>query len=237
MTVVPDTLARLVSLPGISTATTLAESTAAALATGEALPVASELAAVCPSGFRRGTTVTVRGSTSLLLTLLAAATQEGSWAAVIGVPSLGLAAAAELGVELCRLVLVPRPAGDVMTVTGALLDGLDLVVLGPWLCRSVSPAVAQRLSRRARNRGAVLITVGPWPGAHLDLRCETGTWHGLADDGMGYLTHRDTTMHRRDKGAPEARIPLQLPGPGGALSRAAPAPEPADQATTMAVVR
>lgn len=219
MTAVPDTLAHLKSLPGISTATTLAETTATALATGESLTVVPQLDEICPGGLRRGTTVTVRGSTSLLLAALAAATQRGSWAAVVGVPTLGLTAAAELGVELSQLVVLPRPTGDVMTVAGALLDGLDMVVLGPAVCRAVTPAVAQRLSRRARNRGAVLLTLGAWPGAHLDLRCDPGTWHGAKADGHGYLTRRDTTVHRRGKGLSEVRIPLQVPGPGGAVTR------------------
>jgi hypothetical protein len=131
----------------------------------------------------------------------------------------------------------PRPAGDVMTVAGALLDGLDVVVLGPAMCRAVSPAVAQRLSRRARNRGAVLITLSAWPGAHLNVRCDTGTWHGGTEAGTGYLTRRNTSMHRRGKSVPEARIPLQVSGRGGAIARAVVERESSDQAAPMAVVR
>ena len=57
-------------------------------------------------GLRRGSTVTVRGSTSLLLAMLGAATRAGSWCVVVGMPHLGLVAA-ELGVDLDRLAMAP----------------------------------------------------------------------------------------------------------------------------------
>ena len=56
-------------------------------------------------GRRRG------GATSLLLALLAERLASGAWAGVIGRPELGLVAAAEAGVALERLALVPYPGG------------------------------------------------------------------------------------------------------------------------------
>ncbi len=54
---------------------------------GYALPVAPELADLLPwNGLRRGATVAAVGSTSLLMTLVAAAMSQGAWAAVIGMP-------------------------------------------------------------------------------------------------------------------------------------------------------
>src|SRR3954469_25369426 len=82
------------------------------------LPVLPELSGLLPSrGLRRGSTVAVAtgqsapasGGTSLLLALLAAASRSGSWCAVVGVPALGVLAAAESGVVLDRLVLVAPP--------------------------------------------------------------------------------------------------------------------------------
>jgi hypothetical protein len=60
-------------------------------------------------GLRRGSTVAVRGSTSMLLAMAAAATRAGCWCAVVGMPNLGLVAADELNVDLERLALVPTP--------------------------------------------------------------------------------------------------------------------------------
>ncbi len=51
-------------------------------------------------GLRRGSTVAVRGSTSMLFVMLAAATRAGCWCAVVGMPNLDLVAADELNVDL-----------------------------------------------------------------------------------------------------------------------------------------
>ncbi|SFQ28578.1 hypothetical protein [Amycolatopsis rubida] len=217
-----DALARLASIPGVRTASALAGERASGAADGSELPVAGPLAAL--GGLRRGTTVSVAGSTSLLLSLLAAPTTNGAWAALVGMPSAGIAAAAELGVALRRLVLVPRPGADAAAVAGALLDGLDIVVLGGPLCRTVSAAAAARFSRRARNRGAVLIAAGPWPGADVALRCEPGRWHGAATDGHGRLVHRDAVVRRDGRRAAEAAVAVRLPGPDGTVAAAAPSP-------------
>jgi hypothetical protein len=222
VTAAGDTLARLAALPGVSTASALAEAMTRAAASGETVPVLDPLAPIVE--LRRGTTVAVHGSTSLLFSLLAAATRDGSWAVLVGMPSASLVSAAELGVELSRLAVLPQPGGALVTVLGALLDGLDLVVVGPALCRSVPSSVAQRLSRRARNRGSLLLAAGPWPGAELELRCEPGHWHGGTPDGRGYLQRRDTVVHRTGRGgaARAASAAVQLPGPGGTLAAAAP---------------
>src|SRR5688572_3504234 len=64
-------------------------------------------------GLRRGTSaeITGAGATSLALALAARASQDG-WVAAIGLPSLGLLWAAELGVALDRLVCVTDPGGQ-----------------------------------------------------------------------------------------------------------------------------
>src|SRR4051795_3391289 len=102
-----------------------------ALAEEERLPVLGPLAGLFPGGgLRRGTTVSVgggSGSTSLAMALLAGPSQAGSWAAVVGCPDLGLVAAAELGVDLERLALVPRAGSQWPTVVSALLDAVDVV--------------------------------------------------------------------------------------------------------------
>ncbi len=106
-------------------------------------------------GLRRGSTVTVRGSTSLLFAMLGAATRAGCWCAVVGMPHLGLVAAAELGVDLDRFALVPEPGADWPQVVAALLDGIDVVVVAPPA--GTPTALARRLAARARQRGTVLV--------------------------------------------------------------------------------
>jgi hypothetical protein len=212
-------VARLAALPGVSTASGVAAAAEHAQVTGGVLPVLPELAGLFPrAGLRRGSTVAVLGSASLLLALLAGATANGSWAAVVGVPTLGLVAAAELGVEMSRLVLVPRPGADFASVTAALLDGIDLVAVGS---DQVHPQLTRRLSARARHRGAVLLSFGAWPGAELELRCEPGEWSGL-EKGYGHLREREVVVRIQGRGsaARPQRGGLLLPGATGAVARA-----------------
>jgi hypothetical protein len=214
-------VARLASLPGVSTASRVAAAAKHAQVTGGVLPVLPELAGLLPAtGLRRGSTVAVHGSTSLLLALLAEATASGSWAAVVGVPTLGLVAAAELGVEVSRLALVPRPGVEFASVTAALLDGIDLVAVGAG---QVNPQVARRLSARARHRGAVLLSFGAWPGAELELQCGPAEWAGL-ENGYGHLREREVVVHTRGRGsaARPLRAGLLLPGPAGRIARSDP---------------
>jgi hypothetical protein len=189
------------------------------------LPVVAPLVALLPAGgLRRGTTVAVTGTagaTSLMLALLAEASAAGAWAGVIGRPDLGLVAAAEAGVALERVALVPYPGADLVAVAAALLDGLDLVVLAGRVPRGSDRA---RLAARARQRGAVLLPLGPWPGADVELACEQGQWWGVgAEEGdIGRLRTRRVSVRLRGRGvAPAGRSArLLLPGPDGGPGRA-----------------
>ncbi|SFW45038.1 hypothetical protein [Amycolatopsis australiensis] len=232
--VVEPPVARLAALPGVSTASRVAAQAERARATGRVLRVAPALAGLLPGGgLRRGSTVAVHGATSLLLALLAEATTAGSWAAVVGMPSLGLAAAAEYGVDLDRLALVPRPGAELPQVVAALLDGVDVVAVQ---AETVQAAAARRLSARARHRGAVLLTSGPWPGADVELSCRVEAWSGL-EEGYGHLRERRVRVraHGRGSAARPRTADLQLPGPAGALAAgAAAAPRPVVRAEATA---
>ncbi|MBA2496786.1 MAG: hypothetical protein H0V33_06755, partial [Acidimicrobiia bacterium] len=84
------------------------------LAGEQVLPVLGALDGLLPGGLRRGSSLAVGvgragrpgGATSLALAVAAGPSAAGSWVAAVGVPSLGLAAAAGYGVDLDRLVLV-----------------------------------------------------------------------------------------------------------------------------------
>lgn len=192
---------------------------------GRVLPVAEPLAPLLPAGgLRRGSTVALPpapGATSLLLALLAEASAGGAWAAVVGRPDLGVVAAAEAGVRLERLALVPEPGPDLVAVTVALLDGIDVVAVAGADRAGVRAGDRQRLAARARQRGAVLVALGPWPGADLELSCTDASWQGLGA-GAGRLAARPARVRVRGRGvAPGGRsAALLLPAAGGAVATA-----------------
>src|SRR3954453_17319482 len=83
-----------------------------ALGREHVLPALPVLVPLLPDGaLRRGTTVAVEGAAArtLGLALAAGPSAAGWWGGVVRLPSLGLAAAAEVGVALERLLLVAAP--------------------------------------------------------------------------------------------------------------------------------
>lgn len=188
----------------------------------DVLPVVAPLAQVLPAGgLRRGSTVALApgpAATSLLFAALAEASAHGAWAGVVGRPGLGLLAAAEAGVRLDRLALVPDPGRELVAVVTALLDGLDVVAVAGHERAGMRAADRQRLAARARQRGAVLLAMGAWPGADLELSCSRPRWQGLVGGGAGRLRARRVQVHVHGRGvAPAGRhTPLLLPAPGGA---------------------
>lgn len=188
-------------------------------ATGEEklLPVPDELADLLPSGgLQRGTAVVVDGSTSLLLALLSEASRTGAWTAMVGFPRLGILAAAEAGIDLGRVALVPSPGPDAAAAVAALLDGIDVVVVGPQA--ALTDADRRRLTSRARERGNLLVAAQPWAGAHVVLTVRDGTWSGT-DHGAGYLRRRRLTVERSGRAGASRGIvrQVELPLHGGAV--------------------
>ena len=186
------------------------------------LPTLPALADVLPGGaLRAGATYAVTGSTSLAMAMMAGPSGDGGWCGVVGMPRFGAEAAAGLGVELDRLVLVPDPGREWLNVVAALADALTLVLVRPP--GRATAAETSRLSARMRTRGSVLVVTGPhamsWPGAEARLRVEQSRWAGL-DTGAGYLTTRQATLAvtgRGTAGRPRRHL-LWLPGPDGTLT-------------------
>jgi hypothetical protein len=161
------------------------------------------------------------GSTSLLLALLAAASSAGSWCAVVGVPTLGALAAAESGIALDRLALVPNPGPEWPTVVAALIDGVDVVVVA--VPGQVAASITSRLVARARQRGCVLVPYGRWDGADVTLQVIQGRWEGLGT-GHGRLRRRKVTVVARGRGtaARPKEVTMWMPGLSAAPPHDAP---------------
>ena len=173
--------------------------------TGKVIPVALPLAAALPrGGLAAGSVVSVlgQGATSLLFALLSG--PPDAWSALVGMPGIGLAAAAEFGVDLNRVVVIPEPGPDVLQVLSILVDGVDMIAVALPDSARPSPSRQRVLTGRLRQRGAVLLVMGPWPGADLVLTARWVSWAGL-DHGHGRLRDRELMVEVGGRGAAAAR--------------------------------
>lgn len=167
----------------------------------ESIPVAEHLRALFDGrGLVRGRIVWCAGDAamSLGLQVVARATQEGSWLAVIGLDDLGLQAAFEHGVALDRTVVVGpmRTPREWISAVGAAVEGFALVLLG--VPRGVTAGDAQRLATRIQARRAVAVCVDCSRTSKVasvfspDVVVHTATteWHGI-EHGAGHVRSRD----------------------------------------------
>lgn len=190
-------------------------------------PVLAPLFGVAPGdpGLVRGHTVVCSGSAAMscALAVVAAPTQVGSWAGVVGLPSVGVAAAAELGVVLSRTVFVAgasSASSDTAAVISALVDGVEVLVLSRQVVASVSGGVMHKLHTRLQSRGGVLVLVGDPGSVVADVRLATTAtmWEGVGA-GHGHLQRRRVSieLEARRRGRP-TRADVWLPDHHGGLS-------------------
>lgn len=150
------------------------------------------LAPLFPAGsLRTGSAYSVLGSTALATALMAGPARAGAWCGVVGVPTFGVEAAIELGIDSNRLVLIPDPGQSWVQVLAACIDVLGVVLLAPP--RRVHDAEAARLSSRLRERGSALVVLGDWPRSESRLRITESCWAGIGS-GYGYLRTRQVTV-------------------------------------------
>ena len=171
------------------------------LAKTRTLPLGEPWRALVPGGgLRRGSTVVVQappglGGLSLALSLLSESSARGHWAAVVGVDDPGVVAIADLGVDLRRVLFVPRPRGAWAESAADLLDGVDLLIVRPP--SRAAHGAARRLMDRVRERGTVLIALtesaAPWPlPAELSFNVIAAQWAASSRLDARYLTVRVT---------------------------------------------
>jgi hypothetical protein len=165
------------------------------------IPTHEALAPLLPGGaMKAGVAYSVLHSARLSLLLLAGASAAGAWCGVVGMPDLGIEAAAALGIDLDRLVLVPEPGEHWLTVAATLADVLAVVLVQAPPGVSARDADAARLSSRLRQRGATLVVAGPWQQAEAVLEVTGNAWQGLGP-GHGYLAGSEAVVAVSAKGS------------------------------------
>lgn len=209
------------------------------LAGDQVLPTLPVFAPLFPwGGLQRGTIIATSGlaARSVALALAAGPAMAEAWVAVLGVPTLGLLAASELGVPLARMVFVQVDDVQGAAALGAALDTFDVVLIGPGFLRGSD---ARRVQGRARERGAVVVVVGDAGALDIDnnLQVSHVAWEGLGQ-GHGTLRARQVSIVAtgRRAAARARRLTVWLPNAQGhivasetRLSLATPDPEVDDE--------
>lgn len=144
-------------------------------------------------------------SASLALALAAGASRAGEWVGFAGWSDFGVEAAAGLGIELSRTVLVPDLGEHWLEVTAALVDVLRVVVIRPPA--AVDARTAEKLESRLRTRSGVLVVWGEWPRCEARLSLEESRWSG-PQAGSGWLGERSARLvaRRGDRVLRDARL-------------------------------
>lgn len=181
----------------------------------------------------RGDVAEVVGSAHLLLALLAVSQGE-EWVAVVGMPSLGLLAAHEVGINLEHTAVVPDVHGRGAEAVGALLDGMAYVVVGPDV--QLTAGERRQLRARTRDRSSGLVATRQWENAGQRLHVTAHRWSGV-DAGAGFLRRCRLEVDRWTRGRTGA-WDLTLPAvrPDGSVTAGTARPRTAAAVSPLRVV-
>jgi hypothetical protein len=117
--------------------------------------------------------------------------------AVVGMPDLGLVAAREAGIELSRLALAQNPGDELVAVTCALPDGLEIVAVAGTKRLRAARSRKRPLRPWSMDRLATPEPViGSARSMHVDQHGAVGVG---ASEGKVVDTHRRQTSHLRHR--------------------------------------
>lgn len=143
------------------------------------IPVDDRIAQCFPAqGIKRGSITLLKGSEgsglySLTALMIARATQEGEWVALVNLSDLGYGSFFDVGVEVSRVVVI-KDLPTAAQTTHTLLESFALVVTAAGF----NQTQALRLSSRVRERGAAMVVVErSW----RYQRRSSGSWGGRID--------------------------------------------------------
>lgn len=167
------------------------------LAQPRVLAVPDALMPIFPyGGLSRGLGVAFagQGAWSVAMAIWAEGLAEDGWLALVGLPDVNLVAAAELGIQLDRVLMIGTPpAQQWASVVAALCEAVDVIAVAP--AARVNAQQARRVMARCREHDAVICHLGSlehWP-EPVDLTIQSATawqdWSGIGE-GHGFLQQR-----------------------------------------------
>jgi hypothetical protein len=172
-------------------------------------PVSQAVQGLFPDGgLRRGVIYECEPSASLIWSLLSEASNQGVWCALVGLPDVGVAAAEDMGVNVDRVVLVPTPGHQWLSVIAALSDVVGIVVVGA--VSAPSERMLSTLAGRLREREVTLLVTSSWPRTEARVSVSAHQWQGLGQ-GHGMLCeHRVSLTFTPRHGHPVRRADMVI---------------------------
>ncbi|MCZ4587725.1 hypothetical protein O4328_29225 [Rhodococcus opacus] len=185
----------------------------------EALPVPDHLRPVVPrGGITRGTVVEMTGARGPVLSLVAAVTAAGGFAALVGMPSAGLLAALEQGANLERLAVINDPGDDPLAEVSVLADGIDLIVWDPGQARLAPSAERVAAGRLRSKKSTLILTDTGWQRPDLRLRSEIVGYGGLEPGSFGRLQSIDMRVQAYGRGVAPTETTFRITGTSGTIT-------------------
>lgn len=116
---------------------------------------------------------------ALVSELIAQISAQGKTIAIVNWSDLSLAQVAESG-DLSKIITVPNPGGEWITVLGVLAEGVDVLIYRSPRTHTLSPTQARPLLAKVRKGRAAVLTVGVQvPSPALTINAQVTGFSGI----------------------------------------------------------
>lgn len=116
---------------------------------------------------------------ALVSELIAQISAQGKTVAIVNWSDLSLAQVAESG-DLSKIITVPNPGGEWITVLGVLAEGVDVLIYRSPRTHTLSPTQARPLLAKIRKGRAAVLTVGAQvPSPALTINAQVTGFSGI----------------------------------------------------------
>ncbi|MDK4303028.1 hypothetical protein NLL50_09215 [Corynebacterium propinquum] len=116
---------------------------------------------------------------ALVSELIAQISAQGKTIAIVNWSDLSLAQVAESG-DLSKIITVPNPGGEWITVLGVLAEGVDVLIYRSPRTHTLSPTQARPLLAKIRKGRAAVLTVGAQvPSPALTINAQVTGFSGI----------------------------------------------------------
>lgn len=116
---------------------------------------------------------------ALVSELIAQISAQGKTIAIVNWSDLSLAQVAESG-DLSKIITVPNPSGEWITVLGVLAEGVDVLIYRSPRTHTLSPTQARPLLAKVRKGRAAVLTIGAQvPSPALTINAQVTGFSGI----------------------------------------------------------